>query len=247
MPKLKPRKSLRKGKRQHDNEWKKKRWVLRQLIDRTGGRCEYCNETVHLGEMDDLRATVDHDIPASKGGLDMLINYRLACHKCNQEKDDMTSEEFFSFYGGRVVRSWEQTGLLSNCRTELERDKLKVVLENVTNMLLEDVDKGLVAKEKVETVAPLIFPAIARIFNNVSIDWSATDKLDDCTSTSFEVNWNITKGEKEWADAIRLDIEVEHIMIVSDIISDAINQMEPGMLIHSIYFDDGLNVVLNWR
>lgn len=43
-------------------------------------------------------------MPFSKGGLDLLENYRLAHDACNQLKADMTPEEFGEFQkGGALV------------------------------------------------------------------------------------------------------------------------------------------------
>ncbi len=54
-----------------------------QVEQRAGGRCEYCHApqgvcayTFHL----------DHIVPRSKGGADVLANYALACFPCNNAK-----------------------------------------------------------------------------------------------------------------------------------------------------------------
>lgn len=38
--------------------------------------------------MDRSEMTVDHIIPKSKGGLDVIENMTLSCLKCNKEKGD---------------------------------------------------------------------------------------------------------------------------------------------------------------
>lgn len=92
MPRLIPRRqTLRKGKyrdnarhqRQHEH-----RWLIRQLVAASGGRCTYCGEQVNLVHGHPKQATVDHVIPLSRGGLTVLGNVALACSDCNNAKGD---------------------------------------------------------------------------------------------------------------------------------------------------------------
>lgn len=82
--------SLREGlgdARFAEERTKEYRWVLRQLINRSGGCCEQCGEQVALGNPSHLRAaTVEHHVPRSRGGADTLANYRLFCSQCNSQK-----------------------------------------------------------------------------------------------------------------------------------------------------------------
>jgi len=58
---------------------------LRTLIAKHGGRCALCGDPVELVEGPD-EATIDHVVPVSKGGVDLLSNLQLAHRKCNQAK-----------------------------------------------------------------------------------------------------------------------------------------------------------------
>jgi len=60
------------------------------LINKYGFNCYLCEKP--FLKMSDI--TFDHVIPISKGGMDELDNYRLAHLYCNQEKSNMTIEEF---------------------------------------------------------------------------------------------------------------------------------------------------------
>lgn len=61
----------------------------RETLARRDGRfCRYCDR--YIGE----NPTVDHWIPSSRGGLNLLENKVLACYPCNQIKGDMTGDEF---------------------------------------------------------------------------------------------------------------------------------------------------------
>lgn len=81
MPRLKRRQQLRKGKKRHGPHARERRWLVRHLVRKSGGRCRYCREQVPRDTM-----TVDHLTPLSAGGLDRLDNLALACLACNQEK-----------------------------------------------------------------------------------------------------------------------------------------------------------------
>ena len=61
---------------------------IMKLAHRDGWRCAYCGvETCFTGR-DGPRATVDHVVPKSKGGLDNLSNCVVACQACNAAKGD---------------------------------------------------------------------------------------------------------------------------------------------------------------
>jgi 5-methylcytosine-specific restriction endonuclease McrA len=54
--------------------------------------CTYCGQQLTYNQ-----ATVDHRVPLSRGGQSEKSNFAIACKKCNQEKDNMTPEEFAEF------------------------------------------------------------------------------------------------------------------------------------------------------
>lgn len=92
MPKLNPSRR-RKGKRRkkgYAKEAKERKWIIRTLISKTGGKCEYCGRTCNKKNM-----TIDHVLPVSRGGLTEIQNLRLACYPCNQEKGNGISFDVF--------------------------------------------------------------------------------------------------------------------------------------------------------
>ncbi len=77
-----------------------RRWQRGALINKFGAVCYLCG--LPFRSMKDI--TFDHWLPFSKGGMDELENYRLAHSECNQEKGNMTPEEFEEFQkGGKLV------------------------------------------------------------------------------------------------------------------------------------------------
>lgn len=58
-------------------------------------RCCYCGIKTTEIQNKKQSATVDHIIPRSKGGLDEIDNYVMACLACNTHRGAMPAEEFF--------------------------------------------------------------------------------------------------------------------------------------------------------
>ncbi len=75
-------------------KWKKplgkeRRWNKKALIRRDGTNCAICGEPMMT--MDDI--TIDHLVPLSRGGLDVLDNLRLAHAKCNEKRGNSLEGE----------------------------------------------------------------------------------------------------------------------------------------------------------
>lgn len=75
------------------NKSLKRRWQRNHLVAKYGFKCHYCE----LPFKSISEITFDHLIPLSRGGFDLLENYRLAHLSCNQLKGNMTEEEFAEF------------------------------------------------------------------------------------------------------------------------------------------------------
>jgi 5-methylcytosine-specific restriction endonuclease McrA len=67
-----------------------------RVYKRDGYRCRWCKREVRedVPHNHRQRATLDHLIPTSKGGKDMMENLVTACHACNNEKGDMMPDVF---------------------------------------------------------------------------------------------------------------------------------------------------------
>lgn len=77
-------------------KWRKprgrhKRWVKRHLINKFGNVCQVKGNHP-IEEMHDI--TIDHIVPKSEGGSDLLENLQLACMTHNKEKGSFSQEEF---------------------------------------------------------------------------------------------------------------------------------------------------------
>lgn len=59
-----------------------------RLLANQGGRCAYC-ET----QLDPSLATVDHVVPLSRGGLNVLGNKVAVCRPCNAAKSNLLPDD----------------------------------------------------------------------------------------------------------------------------------------------------------
>ncbi len=60
------------------------------LLRKQNGSCGYCGKKMS-------QPTVDHKIPVSRGGTDVIQNLIAACKACNCSKGNKTEEEYRSF------------------------------------------------------------------------------------------------------------------------------------------------------
>ncbi|WP_292485787.1 RNA-guided endonuclease IscB, partial [Methanohalobium sp.] len=61
--------------------------VREYLLEKFERTCVYCGRQ-------DVQLEVEHIVPRSQGGSDRVSNLAIACHDCNQNKGNMTAEEF---------------------------------------------------------------------------------------------------------------------------------------------------------
>ena len=71
--------------------------VREYLLLKGGHRCAYCDST-------DVRLEIEHIHPKRRGGSDRVGNLAIACHPCNQAKDDDPLERFLAQDRGRRQR-----------------------------------------------------------------------------------------------------------------------------------------------
>jgi len=61
--------------------------VREYLLEKFNRKCAYCGT-------ENAKLEIEHIIPKSRGGSNRISNLAIACHDCNQKKDNMTAEEF---------------------------------------------------------------------------------------------------------------------------------------------------------
>jgi 5-methylcytosine-specific restriction endonuclease McrA len=61
--------------------------IREYLLEKWGRKCAYCKKQ-------NIPLEIEHIIPKSRGGTDSVNNLTLACHDCNQQKNNLTAAEF---------------------------------------------------------------------------------------------------------------------------------------------------------
>lgn len=71
--------------------------VRTRIAEDNNWYCAYCysqvTKTPYLNSSG-LLATIDHKFPLSRGGSWKRYNLTCCCRECNEEKDDMTDQEY---------------------------------------------------------------------------------------------------------------------------------------------------------
>lgn len=130
----------------------------RKLLElhRSDPRCFYCERvTVRRRTKDgcvpkDDSATLDHYVPLSRGGTNAYWNLVLACWRCNQDKGDVSAEEFIC-WKARMDMDYKHgiDGLLVGDEVTALRTALPpkdiIRIEAESGMSLEDIGEGVLA------------------------------------------------------------------------------------------------------
>ena len=61
--------------------------IREYLLEKFKHKCAYCNKS-------NIPLEIEHIIPKSRGGSNRASNLTIACHECNQSKNNLTAEEF---------------------------------------------------------------------------------------------------------------------------------------------------------
>jgi 5-methylcytosine-specific restriction endonuclease McrA len=88
-----------------------------RLAQRDGLWCYLCGDAGTLEEL-----SVDHVIPSSRRGSNLLKNLALACKRCNAAKGDMTLEEFERWILKMARRVLEQRKIRAKYREDGTND-----------------------------------------------------------------------------------------------------------------------------
>lgn len=71
--------------------------IIPILINRDGTRCRYCKKNLRRNEI-----TIEHLTPKGRGGSNKLSNLAISCAPCNNDKADLTDEEYRGFLAGEL-------------------------------------------------------------------------------------------------------------------------------------------------
>lgn len=76
-----------------------KKGIKKRLKNQYGSRCYYCRKKFE-------NYTIDHRIPLCRGGDNKLKNLVLCCMTCNNQKGNLTEEEFKIYKGCKNLRTF---------------------------------------------------------------------------------------------------------------------------------------------
>lgn len=68
---------------------RRRKEFAKELLRKHGPYCAICGKRLKKNEI-----TIDHIIPLSKGGADIIQNMQLACLPCNSRKSDNLPSDF---------------------------------------------------------------------------------------------------------------------------------------------------------
>ena len=112
--------------------------VREYLLEKWGRACAYCGQ-IHIP------LEIEHIVPKSRGGSNRISNLTLACHDCNQAKDNKTAAEF----GYPEIQAQAKTPLTDAAMMNATRWRLYDPLKN-TGL---PVDGGSGARTKMQRLA----------------------------------------------------------------------------------------------
>jgi len=111
--------------------------VREYLLEKFNRRCIYCGK-------EHVALEIEHIIPKSRGGSNRIDNLGIACHECNQRKDNMTAEEFgYSNIQKQVKKSLRDSALVNSTRWKVYEVLIKTGL---------DIECGTSARTKMNRI-----------------------------------------------------------------------------------------------
>lgn len=80
-----------------------RRLLMEEAFEREGGKCFWCSREMDLADRAliaikadgyDVAPTLDHLIPKSRGGQDVIENVVCSCRRCNQARGNTPADLF---------------------------------------------------------------------------------------------------------------------------------------------------------
>ena len=116
--------------------------VREYLLDKWGRACVYCGQI-------DVPLEIEHIIPKVRGGSNRISNLTLACHKCNQLKNNKTAEEFgFPDVQAQAKKPLRDAAMMNATRWRLYNELKALGLD------LEGGSGGRTKKQRIEHKLP---------------------------------------------------------------------------------------------
>ena len=87
--------------------------VREYLLEKFHRKCVYCGST-------NVPLEIEHLTPKSRGGPDTVDNLAIACHSCNQKKNNLTAEEFgYPEVRKKAIKTLKDAAFMNTVRWKL--------------------------------------------------------------------------------------------------------------------------------
>lgn len=90
--------------------------IREYLLEKWGRQCAYCDAT-------NVPFEIEHMHPKSQGGSDRVSNLTIACHPCNDRKDQRSVEEFLTQDRGRRQRATQNAHLYAGKDSAKQKER----------------------------------------------------------------------------------------------------------------------------
>lgn len=126
--------------------------IREYLLEKFGRTCVYCNAT-------DVALEIEHVLAKSRGGTNRVDNLTIACHECNQEKDNHMLDEW------------------SNLLAKKKNKRNQTIIANIA-MLKPKLTQSLKDSAVVNVTRWKLFASLKEIFNRVECGSGALTKMN---------------------------------------------------------------------
>lgn len=109
--------------------------IKKIVFKKTFGCCAYCGERLSF----DGDWEIDHIVPKSRGGKDVITNYFASCKQCNNRKRDNDPEEYKIAINSVIYREFSNA---------FSSKRIKYPVDNYINTDFDSMMETVIAFEK---------------------------------------------------------------------------------------------------
>lgn len=105
---------------------------IKRLWQMQEGKCYFCDCETHLrkngGPIEQRMATIEHMIPKSRGGSNLMINLKMSCYDCNNSRGDMEALTWYEIVNSpKKLKAFRRARLLRKTLAGIRKKKKRAV------------------------------------------------------------------------------------------------------------------------